>query len=141
MPDHEVHEIQLNGKQLVFMFMAATVVAVVIFLSGVMVGRGVRLPEADVLAAGAEPVADPIAAPDAFAAGASAKAATSSGADLAAAPPLAQENLTYAEHLEAPVAPAEPLKPAERKRTASPPDAEKPAASKVDAAGDSPQVQ
>ena len=38
MPDHEVHEIQLNGKQLVFLFMAATVVAVVIFLCGVMVG-------------------------------------------------------------------------------------------------------
>jgi hypothetical protein len=33
-----VHEIQLNGKQLVFMFMAVTVVAVVIFLCGVMVG-------------------------------------------------------------------------------------------------------
>src|SRR5580765_7076089 len=36
------HEIQLNGKQLVFLFMAATVVSVVIFLGGVLVGRGVR---------------------------------------------------------------------------------------------------
>ena len=36
------HEIQLNGKQLIFLFMAATVVSVVIFLCGVMVGRGVR---------------------------------------------------------------------------------------------------
>jgi cell division septation protein DedD len=33
----------LHGKQLVFVFMAATVAAVVVFLSGVMVGRGVRL--------------------------------------------------------------------------------------------------
>jgi cell division protein FtsN len=33
----------LHGKQLVFVFMAATVAAVVIFLAGVMVGRGVRL--------------------------------------------------------------------------------------------------
>ena len=41
MADEEVHEIQLKGKQLVFLFMAATVVAVVIFLCGVMVGRGV----------------------------------------------------------------------------------------------------
>ena len=41
MSDEAVHEIHLNGKQLVFMFMATTVVAVVIFLSGVMVGRGV----------------------------------------------------------------------------------------------------
>lgn len=46
MSDEGVHEIQLNGKQLVFMFMAVTVVAVVIFLCGVMVGRGVRAPRA-----------------------------------------------------------------------------------------------
>jgi cell division septation protein DedD len=42
MGDEGFHEIQLNGKQLVFLFMAATVVSVVIFLSGVMVGRGVN---------------------------------------------------------------------------------------------------
>src|SRR5687767_10937947 len=41
MSDEEFHEIQLNGKQLVFLAMSATVVAVVIFLCGVMVGRGV----------------------------------------------------------------------------------------------------
>ena len=39
--DDGFHEIQLNGKQLVFLFMAATVVSVVIFLCGVLVGRGV----------------------------------------------------------------------------------------------------
>jgi septal ring-binding cell division protein DamX len=42
MSDEGFHEIQLNGKQLVFLFMAATVVLVVTFLCGVMVGRGVR---------------------------------------------------------------------------------------------------
>jgi hypothetical protein len=42
MSNEGFHEIQLNGKQLVFLFMAATVVSVVIFLCGVMVGRGVR---------------------------------------------------------------------------------------------------
>ncbi|MBI1873057.1 MAG: SPOR domain-containing protein [Acidobacteria bacterium] len=42
MSEDGFHEIQLSGKQLVFLFMATTVVAVVIFLSGVMVGRGVR---------------------------------------------------------------------------------------------------
>ena len=42
MQDDGFHEIQLNGKQLVFLFMAATVVSVVIFLCGVLVGRGVR---------------------------------------------------------------------------------------------------
>ena len=41
--DDGFHEIQLNGKQLVFLFMAATVVSVVIFLCGVLVGRGVRV--------------------------------------------------------------------------------------------------
>src|SRR5713226_9180226 len=40
--DDGFHEIQLSGKQLVFLFMAATVVSVVIFLCGVLVGRGVR---------------------------------------------------------------------------------------------------
>ena len=42
MNDEGFREIQLNGKQLVFLFMAATVVSVVIFLCGVLVGRGVR---------------------------------------------------------------------------------------------------
>ena len=127
MPDHEVHEIQLNGKQLVFMFMAATVVAVVIFLSGVMVGRGVRLPEADVLAAGANPVVDPIAPLD----------TPVPRADLAPEPgPIVQENFTYDKHLAAPVAPAEPLKPAERRPSVPPREAEKPAALKVVAAGE-----
>lgn len=44
--DDSFHEIQLNGKQLVFVFMAATVVSVVIFLIGVLVGRGVRVERA-----------------------------------------------------------------------------------------------
>ena len=41
MSDEGFREIQLNGKQLVFLFMAVTVVSVVIFLCGVLVGRGV----------------------------------------------------------------------------------------------------
>jgi cell division protein FtsN len=64
MSDEGVHEIQLNGKQLVFMFMAVTVVAVVIFLCGVMVGRGVRAPRATELAdAVTESPLDPTAPP------------------------------------------------------------------------------
>lgn len=42
MSDQGFHEIQLSGKQLVFLFMSAVVLAVVIFLLGVNVGRGVR---------------------------------------------------------------------------------------------------
>ena len=44
MTDEGVHEIQLNGKQLVFLFMTGTVAAVVVFLCGVMVGRGIQAP-------------------------------------------------------------------------------------------------
>ena len=40
--DDAFREIQLSGKQLVFLFMAVIVIAVVIFLSGVQVGRGVH---------------------------------------------------------------------------------------------------
>ena len=47
--DDGFHEIQLNGKQLVFLFMAVTVVSVVIFLCGVLVGRGVRLSGPDIV--------------------------------------------------------------------------------------------
>jgi len=68
MSDDGFHEIQLNGKQLIFLFMAATVVSVVIFLCGVMVGRGVRsgrgetTPSAELETAGqAAPASAPIA--------------------------------------------------------------------------------
>src|SRR5207247_1679881 len=50
--DDAFHEIQLNGKQLVFLFMAATVVSVVIFLCGVLVGRGVRAERGGTIADG-----------------------------------------------------------------------------------------
>jgi cell division septation protein DedD len=64
MADEGLREIQLNGKQLVFLFMAATVVAVVIFLCGVMVGRGVRVLRANELGAEAtDPAIDPTAPP------------------------------------------------------------------------------
>ena len=60
--DDGFHEIQLSGKQLVFLFMATTVVSVVIFLCGVLVGRGVRgevlsanTNKPTVTAAGAQP--------------------------------------------------------------------------------------
>lgn len=48
MSDESLREFQLNGKQLVFLFMASTTVAVVIFLCGVMVGRGVTAAQAAV---------------------------------------------------------------------------------------------
>ena len=39
--DDAFREIQLSGKQLVFIFMAVVVIGVSVFLMGVMVGRGV----------------------------------------------------------------------------------------------------
>jgi len=93
--DDGFHEIQLNGKQLVFLFMAATVVSVVIFLCGVLVGRGVkteRTPTAQtdsgVLEAPAPP---PSAAP-----------AQTASTDLNSAnpPPVPAEDLSYTKRLE-----------------------------------------
>lgn len=93
--DDGVHEIQLSGKQIVFLFMATTVVSVVIFLCGVLVGRGVqarRPAQADRVAA--EP---PPAAP--------ADAAEASGADSGAG------TLTYPKRLESDTPVAEHLAP------------------------------
>ena len=101
MADEGLHEIQLNGKQLVFMFMAATVVAVVIFLCGVMVGRGVQVQQAvDASTAPVETPFDPTAVPEPTA------PATTSGSPL-----TAQETLTYAERLEDSKPAVETLKP------------------------------
>src|SRR5262245_31794752 len=99
MADEAVHEIHLNGKQLVFLFMAATVVSVVIFLCGVMVGRGVRAHRGEIAdaAAATDPTADtsPVPAP----------AGTNESPS-----PSSQENLSYPERLGAQSAPPETLK-------------------------------
>jgi cell division septation protein DedD len=81
--DDAFHEIQLNGKQLFFLFMAATVVSVVIFLSGVLVGRGVRaerLAVAENEALNLSPTADQPQP-------SSAMPPTAAGADLTIVPP------------------------------------------------------
>lgn len=59
MADEGVREIQLDGKQLVFLFMSATVVAVVIFLCGVMVGRGAPRQDTDTREVGLDPTLRP----------------------------------------------------------------------------------
>jgi DedD protein len=110
------HEIQLSGKQLVFLFMATTVVSVVIFLCGVLVGRGAR-------AEGSGPAAD--VTPQA---GALTDAAGSEGLPVGraqrpeATPPLPAEEptpaetivadeLTYPKRLGADRPPADGLRP------------------------------
>ena len=94
--DDGFHEIQLNGKQLVFLFMAATVVSVVIFLCGVLVGRGVRAERGiDVESAelnAAEPAPQQAASPG---------TPTPAGSDpTAAAAPQAVDDLSYFNRLE-----------------------------------------
>jgi len=114
--DEGFHEIQLNGKQLVFLFIAATVVSVVIFLCGVLVGRGVRAGQAAIEdASPASTVADtsprqPAAPP----------VPTPPGSDptAAAAPPAPPDDLSYFDRLQKPNAPAEQLKPATERSAA-----------------------
>jgi cell division septation protein DedD len=107
--DDGFHEIQLNGKQLVFLFMAATVVSVVIFLCGVLVGRGVRAERAvagsEVAAATSSP------APDTAVAGTTPSAAPAGADPRKAAPPDTAEELTYFDRLENKQPEADDLKP------------------------------
>jgi DedD protein len=105
--DDGFHEIQLNGKQLVFLFMAATVVSVVIFLCGVLVGRGVRAGRGTAVETAA--LADPAATELSLAASPHVSA-------LPAEPPAdapraaAADDLSYFNRLDQPNPPVEALK-------------------------------
>jgi cell division protein FtsN len=107
--DDGFHEIQLNGKQLVFLFMAATVVSVVIFLCGVLVGRGVKTERAvsSADAAAVAAVAEPAPSPSAVA------TPPAAGTDpTTVAPPPAVGDLTYFNRLERKSPPPEELRAA-----------------------------
>ena len=113
MTDEGLREIQLDGKQLVFLFMAATVVAVVIFLCGVMVGRGV--PARAGAAAGAQEQADldPTSA--------SQNTLTQVVATDGNGPVAAEEDLSYDRLLGGATSPEETLRPASETAAAPPP--------------------
>jgi cell division septation protein DedD len=116
--DDGFHEIQLNGKQLVFLFMAATVVSVVIFLCGVLVGRGVKTERL----ATSDAVAVNVAAETTPQQPGTPPPPTPAGSDpTAAAPPPAVDDLTYFDRLEKPHAGAEQLKPASARKEAPAP--------------------
>jgi cell division septation protein DedD len=109
--DDAFHEIQLSGKQIVFLFMAATVVSVVIFLCGVLVGRGVQAGRA---AREADRAPGETAAAPASAAGSQGQA--TAGADTLTYPQRLQGEAPVAESLEPqpappPVAAEEPAAP------------------------------
>lgn len=106
--DEGFHEIQLNGKQLVFLFMAATVVSVVIFLCGVLVGRGVRAQIGGADSAPISTIAETTPTQEAPPA-----PPPAAGSDpTTAAPPPAADELSYFNRLEKQTAPAEQLKAA-----------------------------
>lgn len=109
--DDGFHEIHLSGKQLVFLFMATTVVAVVVFLCGVVVGRSVSAEQA---------AADSLAVPTVAAAPAPPPAVADSGPQAAEppAPPAEAGELTYKERLEGDARP-------ERLRSVPPPARER----------------
>ena len=118
MSDEGFHEIQLNGKQLIFMGMAVTVVLVVTFLLGVLVGRDVREDAATAevasgaiaLDSGPAPLPDSAAPP----------APSGSAASQAPAAP-ATEELSYAERLLRDTPAEENLKPSAASGAAAPP--------------------
>src|SRR5262245_40375311 len=91
--------------------MAATVVSVVIFLCGVLVGRGVRAERGDLIQSSTADVSSEVApAPPPGATPAPAPTATTGDPSTAASPSL--DELSYFNRLEKPNAPAEALKPA-----------------------------
>jgi cell division septation protein DedD len=118
--DEGFREIQLNGKQLIFLFMAATVVSVVIFLFGVLVGRNARGGGEAAELAPTEITADrdvPAAfesVPSPSPAGAASPEASAAKSDE---PPL-----TYAERLLREAPPPEKLKPSPAATTRDTPE-------------------
>jgi cell division septation protein DedD len=106
--DEAFHEIQLSGKQLVFLFMATTIVAVVIFLCGVQVGRGVKAAPAD--------SNDAIASATVPSVARATPAASAATEPPPAEPPSpakdTEEDLSYAKRLQADGQPSEKVKPA-----------------------------
>jgi cell division septation protein DedD len=137
--DDGFHEIQLNGKQLVFLFMAATVVSVVIFLFGVLVGRGVRAERGGVDVAG-NTIPETLATTPQQPAAASTPAPAGSDPTTAAPPPAATDDLTYFNRLEKQKATEEKLKPAQRSAAApATPPAAPAAAPAAEPAGQSAQ--
>ena len=116
--DDGFHEIQLSGKQLVFLFIVTTTVIVVVFLCGVKVGRGARAaqgeePEQTAAATTALQPPPPTAAPP---------------ADPPAPAAETPDDLSYHKRLQGQGTPPESLKPQDQKPTEPAPRQAPPAA-------------
>lgn len=114
--DDSFREIQLSGKQLVFLFMAVIVILVGVFLMGLQVGRGVLMargvPGAENATAANETEPPPPPA--------------SASPSSSSSPATAGEKLSYAERLGATTPPKESLKPESTLAEAPSPKAEAP---------------
>jgi cell division septation protein DedD len=108
--DDGFHEIQLSGKQLIFLFVMTTAVSVVIFLCGVLVGRGVRAEALSASTGNTPAVSSAVASNTA-----SAVPDPPTRTDPPA--PTAKTELTYPNRLESPNPPADDLKAEAQKST------------------------
>jgi DedD protein len=114
MADEGFREVQLNKKDLIFLFMTTAVVLVVTFLFGVMVGRGVRA-QREPAVAGESPTAGALASADPTAAAGPVQPvaqAAPQAPPAAEAPPPAEEELSYYSRLDGQPAPGDAAKPA-----------------------------
>jgi len=106
--DEGFREIQLNGKQLIFLFMAVTVVLVVTFLFGVLVGRGAREGAPQIATNEIAPALPPAADSTAPPASAGTPAPQAPAGQAPATPPA--EELSYSDRLLRDTPPEERLK-------------------------------
>lgn len=120
MSEEQARGVHLSDKQIVFGVMTATVVAVVVFLCGVFVGRGVHAlrPSSTESAA-----IDNRVVPDASTPGADAEAGAAFGVDAAGTITAPPEKLTYPDRLGKGTPPAESLPATEPGPPVPPPDA------------------
>ncbi|MDO8835356.1 MAG: SPOR domain-containing protein [Vicinamibacterales bacterium] len=121
MSEEQARGVHLSDKQIVFGVMTATVVAVVVFLCGVFVGRGVHALRP---ASGESVIADNRVVPDVSAAGAESEAGAAFGVDAAGTVTAPPDKLTYPERLGTGPPPAESMSAAaEPGPPVPPPDA------------------
>jgi cell division septation protein DedD len=120
MAHDESRGVHLSDKQLVFVFMAGTVAAVVFFLFGVLVGRGVQQARGPITDGGTAAATEVL--PD----GASGESAVADGAPRSGSGGSGGDELSYPERL-GKTPPAEQLRPGlppadERPRDIAPPE-------------------
>lgn len=126
-PEDGFHEIQLSGKEVIFLVMATFALSVLIFVCGLLVGRGVRAERG-----GDSLDAEPIASNAAPSTPSTAADVPAPQAAEAPAPP-AEDELSYHKRLQGNTPPAERLKPQAAEQQPAKPAAPAPAAAQTPA--------